>query len=111
MCLSIPAQLISIQNHSQVNDPVSSAPLELLRSGKVNLGGILKEVSLAYVPEAKVGDYVLVHVGFAISIINEKEAQFVTDFLKNQSQNERNDTQGFDLSQVSDSDIKNDIRE
>ena len=43
--------------------------------GKVQFGGILKEVCLAYTPEAQVGDYVLVHVGFAISRIDEAEAQ------------------------------------
>ncbi len=84
MCLSIPAQLVSIHTSSSAPDsPESNAPSTLLRLGKVNLGGILKEVSLAYVPEAKVGDYVLVHVGFAISVIDEKEALFVSDFLKN----------------------------
>ena len=71
MCLSVPAKLLS----------VTDAPT-ISRSGKVSFGGVVKEVSLAYVPEAKVGDYVLVHVGFAISIIDEKEAQFVFDYLK-----------------------------
>ncbi len=46
-----------------------------MRSGKVSFGGVAKEVSLAYVPEAKVGDYVVVHVGFALSIVDEAEAQ------------------------------------
>jgi hydrogenase expression/formation protein HypC len=50
--------------------------------GKVNFGGILKNVNLAYVPEAKIGNYVLVHVGFAISIINEEEAMEVFKYLK-----------------------------
>jgi hydrogenase expression/formation protein HypC len=54
----------------------------LMRSGRVNFGGIIKEVSLAYVPEAKVGDYVLVHVGFALSIVDEAEANQVFDYLK-----------------------------
>ena len=49
--------------------------------GRVNFGGILKEVCLAYVPEAQVGDYVVVHVGFAISCIDEAEAQEVFKFL------------------------------
>ena len=50
--------------------------------GKVNFGGILKEACLAYVPEAKVGDYVIVHVGFALSRVDEDEAQKVFEYLK-----------------------------
>jgi len=53
-----------------------------LRTGRVSFGGIVKEVSLAYVPEAKVGDYVIVHVGFALSIVDEAEAQRVFDYLE-----------------------------
>lgn len=55
-------------------------PLE--RVGKIDFGGILKQASLAYVPEAKVGDYVIVHVGFAISQLDEDEAQKVFEYLK-----------------------------
>ena len=54
----------------------------LTRTGKVSLGGVLKDISLAYVPEAQVGDYVLVHVGFALSVIDESEAQFVQEYLR-----------------------------
>lgn len=72
MCLSVPAQLVEI----------ADSPEPLTRVGKVSLGGILKEISLAYVPEVKVGDYVLVHVGFAISVIDEQEARFVLDYLE-----------------------------
>jgi hydrogenase expression/formation protein HypC len=50
--------------------------------GKVNFGGIRKEACLAYVPEAKVGDYVIVHVGFALSRLDEDEAQKVFEYLK-----------------------------
>ncbi len=50
--------------------------------GKIDFGGILKEASLAYVPEAKVGDYVIVHVGFAISRLDESEANQVFDYLR-----------------------------
>jgi hydrogenase expression/formation protein HypC len=53
-----------------------------LRAGKVNFGGIVKQVNLSYVPEAKVNDYVIVHVGFAISIVDEKEAVQVFEYLK-----------------------------
>ena len=56
------------------------APLE--RTGKINFGGILKSASLAYVPEAVVGDYVIVHVGFALSRVDEAEAQQVFAYLK-----------------------------
>jgi hydrogenase expression/formation protein HypC len=48
---------------------------ELLRMGKVDFGGIQREVSLAYVPEAQLGDYVIVHVGFALHTVDEEEAQ------------------------------------
>lgn len=50
--------------------------------GKVDFGGIQKDVNLAYVPEAKVGDYVIVHVGFAISRVDESEANEVFDYLR-----------------------------
>jgi len=53
-----------------------------MRTGKVDFGGILKEVSLAYVPEAVVGDYVIVHVGFALSRVDEAEAQQVFAYLR-----------------------------
>ncbi len=71
MCLAIPGKIINI---------VGEEPL--LRAGKVDFGGILKEVNLAYVPEAQVGDYVIVHVGFAIGRVDECEAQKVFDYLK-----------------------------
>lgn len=54
----------------------------LQRAGKVSFGGILKEVNLACVPEAEEGDYVLVHVGFAISRIDEEEAGRVFEYLR-----------------------------
>ena len=50
--------------------------------GMVDFGGIRKDVNLAYVPEAKVGDYVIVHVGFAISRVDESEANEVFDYLR-----------------------------
>lgn len=71
MCLAIPGR---------VDEIIGEDPL--LRRGKVNFGGILKEVSLAYVPEAKVGDYVIVHVGFALSRLDEAEAGKVFDYLR-----------------------------
>lgn len=71
MCLAVPGKLISVDDSPS-----------LMRTGKVNFGGILKEASLAYVPEAKVGDYVLVHVGFALSIVDEDEANQVFEYLR-----------------------------
>jgi hydrogenase expression/formation protein HypC len=71
MCLAIPGKILSIAG----DDP-------LLRTGRVSFGGIVKEVNLAYTPEAGVGDYVIVHVGFAISTLDEAEAQRVFDYLR-----------------------------
>ena len=71
MCLAIPGKIESIHG----DDP-------LTRMGKVNFGGILKEACLAYVPEAKIGDYVIVHVGFALSRLDEEEARKVFDYLR-----------------------------
>ncbi len=62
MCLAIPGQIKSIEEGD-------------LRQGWVSFGGALKEVCLAFVPEAKVDDYVIVHVGFAISKVDEEEAK------------------------------------
>ena len=71
MCLAVPGRLLSVSGE----DP-------LMRTGKVSFGGITKEVNLACVPEAVVGDYVLVHVGLAISRLDEEEATRVFEYLK-----------------------------
>jgi len=71
MCLAIPGKVTSIQG----DDP-------LLRMGKIDFGGVLKQASLAYVPEAAVGDYVVVHAGFAISRLDEAEAGKVFEYLR-----------------------------
>jgi hydrogenase expression/formation protein HypC len=71
MCLAVPGRIISIEG----DDPV-------LRAGRVDFAGIVKRVNLSYVPEASVGDYVLVHVGFAISTVDEAEARQVFAYLK-----------------------------
>ena len=63
MCLSIPGRITEIKLDGA------------LPMGSVDFGGVIKEVCLDYVPEAKVGQYVLVHVGFAISVMDEEEAQ------------------------------------
>ena len=71
MCLGVPGKVISIEDN----------PLGMTM-GKVSFGGITKEVCLAYVPDVQVGDYVVVHVGFAISKLDEKEAKEVFEFLR-----------------------------
>lgn len=71
MCLAVPGRILSIEG----TDPI-------LRSARVDFGGIVKQINLAYVPEARVDDYVLVHVGFAISTIDEEEAQQVFEYLR-----------------------------
>jgi len=70
MCLAIPGRVESIEEAS---------PLE--RFGRVSFGGIAKQVNLAFVPEAGVGDYVLVHVGVAISVVDETEANRVFEYI------------------------------
>ena len=72
MCLAIPGKLISIQESSD----------EIFKTGKVSFDGVIKEVNLALVPEAKINDYVMVHVGAAISTIDEEEAKKTFEALK-----------------------------
>ena len=71
MCLGVPGKVIEISE-----DPLG------MTMGKVDFSGIVKEVCLAYVPEVTLGDYVVVHVGFAISVVDEAEAQEVFEFLR-----------------------------
>lgn len=71
MCLAIPGKIVSIDN--QIDD--------LFRIAKVSFDGIVKDVNLAMVPEAQIGDYVLVHVGSAISIVDEAEARATMEVL------------------------------
>ena len=71
MCLSIPGKLIEIT--SQLD--------ETFRIGKVSFDGVIKDVNLTLVPEAKINDYVMVHVGAAISIVDEIEAKKTFDIL------------------------------
>lgn len=71
MCLAIPGRVMSIAG----DDP-------LMRVARVDFGGIVKEINLAYTPEAKLGDYVLVHVGFAITVIDAEEARRVFEHLE-----------------------------
>ena len=71
MCLAVPGKITSITE----GDP-------LQRAGKVSFGGVLKDVNLACVPAAKVGDYVIVHAGLAISILDEAEAEETFRYLR-----------------------------
>lgn len=70
MCLAVPGKVVSIKGE----DP-------LLRMGTVDFGGIRKDINLSFVPDAEVGDYVLVHVGFALNTIDEREADRVFQYL------------------------------
>jgi hydrogenase expression/formation protein HypC len=71
MCLAIPGKITSVCEGDV-----------LTRMGKVDFGGVVKEASLAYVPEARVGDYVIVHAGFAISQLDQEEAARVFEYLR-----------------------------
>ena len=70
MCLGVPARII---------DKYESYGLAM---GKVDFGGITQEVCLAYVPEAKVGQYAVIHVGFALNLLDEQEAQATLELLR-----------------------------
>jgi len=72
MCLAIPGKVISITTHLD----------DSFRFAKVSFGGITKEVNMAMLPEAKIGDYVLVHVGVALSIVDEEEANKTFEYIK-----------------------------
>ncbi len=70
MCLAIPGKILTTEGE------------DIARTARVDFGGIVREVNLAYVPEAVIGDYVIVHVGMAISVVDEAEAQRVFGYLK-----------------------------
>ena len=70
MCLAVPGRVLDVTG----DDP-------LLRSGRVSFNGVIKQVSLTCAPEARVGDYVLVHVGVAISVIDAAEAEETFRYL------------------------------
>jgi hydrogenase expression/formation protein HypC len=70
MCLGVPGKIVEIEE----NDG--------LKMAKVDFGGIFREACLDYVPEAKIGDYCIIHVGFAISLLSEKEAMETLELLK-----------------------------
>ena len=71
MCLAIPGRILSIRG----DDP-------LLRVGRIDFGGVVKEVNLIYTPEAQPGEYVLTHVGFAMAVIDESEAGRIFEALR-----------------------------
>jgi hydrogenase expression/formation protein HypC len=71
MCLAIPGKVESIAGDDLIT-----------RMGRINFSGIIKEASLAYVPEVKVGDYVIVHVGFALSRVDEEEAGKIFEYVR-----------------------------
>jgi hydrogenase expression/formation protein HypC len=71
MCLGVPGKLVEIYPQAEMDLPM----------GKVEFGGIYKNICLAYTPDVKVGEYVLVHVGFAISQIDETEAQEIFAYI------------------------------
>jgi hydrogenase expression/formation protein HypC len=71
MCLGIPGKVVEVEEN----------PLGMTM-GKVSFGGIVKEACLVYVPEAQVGDYVIIHAGFALSIVDEEEAMEVFEMLR-----------------------------
>ena len=73
MCLAMPGKIVSILEEDEQAG---------WRSAKVDFGGVRKEVSLAFTPEAAIGDYVLVHVGFALSVVDEAEAQKIFETLR-----------------------------
>jgi hydrogenase expression/formation protein HypC len=70
MCLAIPGRVVSIEQRNG------------LRFGRIEFGGIVRQASLDFVPEAQVGDYVMVHVGFAISRVNAEEAERTYQLLE-----------------------------
>ena len=70
MCLGIPGKIVEIYESGG------------LPMGKIDFGGVIREACLAYVPEAELGDYTLIHVGFALNVISEKEAMETLDLLR-----------------------------
>jgi hydrogenase expression/formation protein HypC len=71
MCLGVPGKILSLESN-----PIG------MTMGKVSFGGVAKEICLAYVPEAQVGDYVIVHAGFALNTLDEAEAMEVFELLR-----------------------------
>jgi hydrogenase expression/formation protein HypC len=89
MCLAVPGTIVEIRDQ----DPTA-------RVGTVDFGGVSKEINLSFVPEARVGDYVLVHAGFAINAIDEDEASKVFEYLREIEE------LGFGAEEAGDSDVR-----
>ena len=70
MCLGVPGKIIEVYESNE------------LKMGKIDFGGVIRESCLAYVPDANVGEYVIVHVGFAISLLSEEEANETLELLR-----------------------------
>ena len=70
MCLGVPGKIVDVYESNG------------LQMAKVDFGGIFREACLSYVPEAKVGEYCIIHVGFAISLLSEKDAMETLELLK-----------------------------
>lgn len=70
MCLGIPGKIVELYE------------LDGMQMGKVDFGGVTREACFAYVPEAQIGDYTIIHVGFALHLISEKEAQETLALLR-----------------------------
>lgn len=70
MCLGVPGKIIEIYEGDG------------LSMGKIDFGGVVREACLAYVPEAEVGDYALIHVGFALQLVSEEEAKETLELLR-----------------------------
>ncbi|MGQ9501355.1 MAG: HypC/HybG/HupF family hydrogenase formation chaperone [Anaerolineae bacterium] len=74
MCLGIPGEVLNIEQNAAG-----------IMMGRVSFGGVVREVCLAYVPDVQVGDYVIVHAGFALNKLNEEEAREVFEMLEQMS--------------------------
>jgi hydrogenase expression/formation protein HypC len=70
MCLGVPGKIVELYERNG------------LKMGKIDFGGVLREACLAYVPEAQVGQYAVIHVGFALNLLDEQEAQETLALLK-----------------------------
>jgi hydrogenase expression/formation protein HypC len=95
MCLAVPGKIASIVEEENFG----------LRRGKVDFAGIRKEVCLDYTPEARVGDYVLVHVGFALTVVDEQEAKRVFEALRQLDQLEELQLQELQVAELKESAI------
>ena len=83
MCLAVPGKILETKEENGS------------RLGRVQFGGITRQVQLDFVPEAGVGDYVIVHVGFALSVVNAEEAERTYEMLEQMGMLEENQDSGF----------------